>query len=192
MTPNTNSSKYKTRTATYDRKYLAPVSGKNRIKTEKWKVSLKQLFHKISNAPSGPYFDYISHLLFQKSSLSTSSFSTKVNAKELICIPHAHIPRHLKHSLSWLLRIAKGLLHFANSIRKRWESQHKSVMYVSSHVGTQMHQLHFERPASNPMLFLNFIYLFIFPYIYLHTNVSTYFTVITLYYTGDTDRAFLE
>lgn len=119
MTPNTNSPKYKTRTATYDRKYLTPVSGRNRIKTEKWKVSLKQLFHKSSNIPSGPYFDYISHLLFQKSNLSTPSFSTKVNTKELICIPHAHIPRHLKHSLSRPLCIAKGLLHFANSIRKR-------------------------------------------------------------------------
>lgn len=65
-------------------------------------------------------------------------------------------------------------------------------MYFQS-CGSQMYQLHSDRAASNPMHVLDiFTYLYFFIYIYLHTNVSTYFTGTTLYYTRDKDRAFLE
>lgn len=135
------------------------------------------------------HFLLMSALIVSKPNLSTS-FSTTVNAKELICslfcklnfcfrvAPHAHIPRHPKHTVSQLLRFTKDLLHFANSHQKEVRKPAWEVLGISSHVGAHMYQLHFERPASNPMhlflLWLFFIIFLIFIFIYLPTSVSIY------------------
>lgn len=53
-----------------------------------------------------------------------------------------------------------------------------------------MYQLHFKRPASNPvhlflLIFINIFLIFVF--LYLPTNVSIYFIGNNLYYTRDKD-----
>lgn len=138
ITPNTNSAKYKTRTATCNWNYLTPVPRKNKITTE-WFT--ERIFE--AAASDNPLYSLWSifclcqPLTVSKSNLSTTPFSTALNAEKLIrsllhklnfwfrVTPHTHIPRNTKHTVSQLLCISKDLLHFANSIKKSWERRHE-------------------------------------------------------------------